>query len=750
MLSMNHGLTRRFLLPLTSVCALSVGLADPAFGQQGGQQDPAKQDVNVTDFDTVDLSVQDADLAQVLQMLSIQSRKNIISSKNVSATVTANLYDVTFHEALDAILKVNGFTWEEKGNFIYVYTQDEYNRIQEANRKTTSRTFELNYLSARDGIEFITPLLSDKGKASARGDVKAGFKPTSDDGGGDSYAYNVKIVVNDYPENLDAIAALLGELDTAPDQVMVEATILQAAVDEANAFGIDFNIIGNMDFTNISAPLRAVDNLFNGRNPVSGFQPADNKAHAVGTSVGNTGGPGGLKVDIISNDISVFLRVLDEVTDSTILARPKIMALNRQRAEVLVGARIGYLSTTATETTTTQSVEFLDTGIQLVFRPFISKDGMIRLELKPSVSEASLRTVTQANSTQVTIPDELTNELTTNVRVRDGQTVVLGGLFKESTTITRRQVPLLGDIPILGAAFRGQDDNVERDEIIFLITPSIARDEVLWENGHQMLAMTELVRIGARNGLLPFSREKMTTSYNQSAMDAAAAGDTELALYHIRNSLRLNANQPEMIALRQRLSGDVEKGYERSLLERVLKRNTERQSDARSNSTPTFDRDPLLALNRVTISVKGQQNQNDSSAAPPSTNAASSTPAQFALQPVSDPAAGQPSDATTAPAENSSDFHPQDVAFDFDAALQGAGTSDAAANSANSRNTTSHHAAPTPGFEGLDETSTGFTFAPVTRWYLPQFFRFDPHGRFQTTVTEDASFFDRWKNVGEE
>ncbi|MCL4209675.1 MAG: hypothetical protein KJZ68_03335, partial [Phycisphaerales bacterium] len=292
--------------------------------------------------------------------------------------------------------------------------------------------------------------------------------------------------------------------------------------------------------------------------------------------------------------------------------------------------------------------------------------------------------------------------------------------------------------------------NVERDEIIFLITPSIARDEVLWENGHQMLAMTELVRIGARNGLLPFSREKMTTSYNQSAMDAAAAGDTELALYHIRNSLRLNANQPEMIALRQRLSGDVEKGYERSLLERVLKRNTERQSDARSNSTPTFDRDPLLALNRVTISVKGQQNQNESSAAPPSTNAASSTPAQFALQPVSDPAAGQPSDATTAPAENSSDFHPQDVAFDFDAALQGAGTSDAAANSANSRNTTSHHAAPTPGFEGLDETSTGFTFAPVTRWYLPQFFRFDPHGRFQTTVTEDASFFDRWKNVGEE
>lgn len=733
--SMNHGTTRRFLLPLSTVCALSIGLADPAFGQQNAQQDPAKQDVNVTEFDTVDLSVQDADLAQVLQMLSIQSRKNIISSKNVSATVTANLYDVTFHEALDAILKVNGFTWEEKGNFIYVYTQDEYNRIQEANRKTTSRTFELNYLSARDGIEFITPLLSDKGKASARGDVKAGFKPTADDGGGDGYAYNVKIVVNDYPENLDAISALLAELDTPPDQVMVEATILQAAVDEANAFGIDFNIIGNMDFTNISAPLRAVDNLFNGRNPVSGFQPADNKAHAVGTSVGNTGGPGGLKVGIISNDISVFLRVLDEVTDSTILARPKIMALNRQRAEVLVGARIGYLSTTATETTTTQSVEFLDTGIQLVFRPFISKDGMIRLELKPSVSEASLRTVTQASGTQVTIPDELTNELTTNVRVRDGQTVVLGGLFKESTTITRRQVPLLGDIPILGAAFRGQDDNVERDEIIFLITPTIARDEVLWENGHQMLAMTELVRLGARNGLLPFSREKMTTVYNQSAIDAASAGDTELALYHIRNSLRLNSNQPEMIALRQRLMGDVEKGYERSLLERVLKRGMERQSDARGAATPAFDRDPVLALNRITLSIKPEPSTNaENNSSNPSADATpNSNPSTgFTLQPVSDdqptggsvdsaPGAAGTSEAGAPGIAEESEFEVEDVSFDFESAFNAGNTS-----------------------------GGSFTFGctPLTRWYLPRFFGFDPDGTFQTSVAEDAPLFDRWMKVG--
>jgi type II secretory pathway component GspD/PulD (secretin) len=122
---------------------------------------------------------------------------------------------------------------------------------------------------------------------------------------------------------------------------------------------------------------------------------------------------------------------------------------------------------------------------------------MIRLELAPSVSEASLRTVTDAQGLSVTIPDELTNEITTNVRVRDGNTLVLGGLFRESNRITRRQIPFLGDIPVLGYAFRGQDDSVERNEIIFLITPSIVHDEALWAMGGSTLAYTDEVRIGA-------------------------------------------------------------------------------------------------------------------------------------------------------------------------------------------------------------------------------------------------------------
>lgn len=583
-------LGRVFFRPSLSVCALCALMAGSAFGQSGGEESNqgAESDVQVTDYGTVDLAVQDTDLSQILQMLSIQSKKNIITSKSVSATVTANLYDVTFYEALDAILRVNGYGYIEEGNFIYIYTHAELEEIERARRQTESRIFDLEFLSASDAHELIIPLLSEDGQSSFRGDVEAGFKPEVSNGGADNYAFSAKIVVNDYPERLDAIAALLDDLDTSPKQVLVEATILQTTLNEDNAFGIDFTLLGSIDFPQLTNPLAAVTDLIAGtgrdevivREGPGGtittteipYQQPD-KATAITSTVGGTAGPGGLKVGVVRDDISIFLRVLDEVTDSTVLARPKILALNRQRAQVLVGTKVGYLSTTATETTTTQSVQFLDTGIQLIFRPFISKDGMIRLELAPSVSEAQLRNVTSAGGqAPVTIPDEVTNQVTTNVRVRDGQTLVLGGLFRESTRITRRQVPVLGDVPILGAAFRGQDDEIVRSEIIFLITPSVVKDEVLWEIGQDTLKQAEYVQVGARAGLLPFSRTKVTSNYNQQAVEAFNRGDMKMSHYYINNSLRLHPNQPEMTKLREQVTGARERAHERSILERMIRK----------------------------------------------------------------------------------------------------------------------------------------------------------------------------------
>src|SRR5690606_15029181 len=123
---------------------------------------------------------------------------------------------------------------------------------------------------------------------------------------------------------------------------------------------------------------------------------------------------------------------------------------------------------TSTETSTTQTVEFLDIGTQLTLRPFVSDDGFIRMELRPSLSDGTTRSVGAGAGTFI-IPDQSTQELTTNVMVKNGQTIVLGGLFKEDTTVSRNQVPGLGDVPVLGLAFKGQDDTVSREEVIFLV-----------------------------------------------------------------------------------------------------------------------------------------------------------------------------------------------------------------------------------------------------------------------------------------
>ena len=561
--------------------------------------------VEVDDFDTFNIQVQDTELAQVLQMLALQSERNVIASRNVSAVISANLFDVTFYEALDAILKPNGFRWIEEGKFIYVYTQEEFARMQALDRKTESRMFELEHLSAQDAGEFANPLLSDRGKLSFIGQVEGGIEQQLDAMGADSWAKSAILVVNDYPENLTRIDELLDEIDTAPRQVVVDATIASVSVNEKDAFGVDFSLIGNLDVTKLVNPLGPVSDMLRGSaGPPPGTQGSvptpiygDGNLPAYGaqSTPGNvSGGDHNIKVGLVAGDAAVFIRALDRVTDTMVLARPRLMALNRQRAQVLVGQRVAYLSTTSTDTTTTQTVQYLDTGVKLMLRPFISKDDSIRLELYPSVSEAVRKTISSGGlEGTIQVPDEFTNEISTNVRVRDGQTLVLGGLFREETRVSNNQVPFLGDIPILGAAFSGHDNEINRKEIIFLITPNIVEDSLIETSGKAGKAFVNSLRAGMRDGLLPFSREKMSSKHNQSAFEAKQRGDKDKALYHLDNSLRLNPAQPGVRQLRAEITGsDSGDFYDYDIWNRIMQVQMEELEDQQEESArldPTSD-----------------------------------------------------------------------------------------------------------------------------------------------------------------
>jgi type IV pilus assembly protein PilQ len=183
-----------------------------------------------------------------------------------------------------------------------------------------------------------------------------------------------------------------------------------------------------------------------------------------------------------------------------------VLVLNKQRGEVHVGSQQGYRTAVATETLTADDVKFLETGTRLIFRPYVGDNGNIRLEIHPEDSSGSV------NSQG--LPNKFVTQITTNVMVRDGHTIVIGGLFREETDRTRSQVPGLGSLPGIGAAFRHQTDNTVREEVIILLTPHIVKDDTAYaEAGDEALRAAERMRVGMRKGLMPWGRERLAESW---------------------------------------------------------------------------------------------------------------------------------------------------------------------------------------------------------------------------------------------
>ncbi len=170
-------------------------------------------------------------------MLSLQSQKNIVATKDVRGTVTANLYDVTIKEALDAILRSNGYDYREKGNFIYVYTAKELADMEKAAMVRKTEIFRLYYTPVANAANLIKPVLSEGAQVALTAPAQTGIESEGKDAGGNSHATEDLLVVSDYPDRLDQVRAILKEVDRRPVQILVEATILQAQINENNDLG---------------------------------------------------------------------------------------------------------------------------------------------------------------------------------------------------------------------------------------------------------------------------------------------------------------------------------------------------------------------------------------------------------------------------------------------------------------------------------------------------------------------------------
>ncbi len=197
-------------------------------------------------------NAQGLDINTALHFLSLQSKRNIIASKDVKGTVTANLYNVTFTEALDSLLKPNGFDYVVQGNFIYVYTADELDKIRKRDLKTANRIFRLKYMTAADASTLLKPLLSSSGLMALSAPAISGLPSGTSDMGGMSNSNDDVVVINDYPENLANIDKALKVLDVRPKQVLIESTILRASLNEDNALGVDFISLSGVDLSGLT------------------------------------------------------------------------------------------------------------------------------------------------------------------------------------------------------------------------------------------------------------------------------------------------------------------------------------------------------------------------------------------------------------------------------------------------------------------------------------------------------------------
>lgn len=535
------------LLPVATLFACTAAVA-----AQGDMAAPAS-DVSTSNMAGDSNQVQSGDelreslafqkettIKDALLVLQERYQKNIVPSAGVSGLLTVpRLYNVTFEEALNAVLGY-GFKYEHDGDFIRVYTTQEYKTIKADPERMVHKVITLYYITAEEAAKLIQPVLSDAAKittstpaekdissgGSSGGSGGGGSGSLSGGGGGDNMANNDMIVVFDYPERIEQAEKVIRDIDERPKQVLIEATILSATLTEETKFGIDWNLLSGVAIDGYPSTLGATQGTF---METAGFaNPA----------------LGGLHVGLSAENVQAILTALETVTDVTVLANPKILALNKQEGSVLIGKKLGYLNqTTQTQTSTTQSVDFLETGTRLVFRPYIGNDGYIRMDIYPKDSDGSV-----VNA----LPSETTTELKTNVMVKDGETVVLGGLFRDSVSTGRGQVPVLGSLPLVGALFRGSDDISKREEVIIMLTPHII-GEPSDTGGADRAEDVRMKMEGARDTLQYFDRAKMAENSYAKAARFYLEGDVQSAMFHVKVALMIRPNYLEARRLYERM-----------------------------------------------------------------------------------------------------------------------------------------------------------------------------------------------------
>jgi len=480
--------------------------------QQGTETKTEEQTAvidNLAKSGNVTLDFKEADIRNVLKIISYKAGVNIVTTPEVMGNVTIRLVDVPWQEALEVILKTSGFAYDRVGNIITVAPIEKLTTLKKQEvelsqvQPKVTEVFNLQYIDAQDAKKALEPQLSPRGKITVLEVTgQAGWEFGSEDISKrrrineGRVSRSKTLIISDMPPILEKLGEILQKIDVRPQQIIIQAKLVEVNHDKIKDFGFSWGMgtEGRTALTTDRTPVTVyywtvdadgypVRKTYQDIVSMSKFPLSSKGTKVLGMqSIPSVGISELIFQKLTGNEFETVLKALEDKSFANTLSAPHIMTLNNQEASILIGNKYPLIKATmSTETgsVTGQSLDkYQDIGIQLNVVPQISGKEYINLIVHPAVSSYS-QTVKAVSATGVTMaeyPIIVVREAETQILMKDGETVVIGGLMKDVKSDQRKGIPILMDIPLLGFFFRRDYTTTTKVDLLVFLTAHIVKE----------------------------------------------------------------------------------------------------------------------------------------------------------------------------------------------------------------------------------------------------------------------------------
>ena len=458
----------KFLTLFIAVC-LSCAIAAAENSDGDSEEKEPLTDLEQRMMKSVCIDVNDVPIDMVIRQLAEQADVNLIKSPKVTGNVTVTLTGVSLEEALRCILEMHGCDYVVGKNIIRVLSREEMPELYE---RLETRTFEIKYADITEVVKALKEIVS---------------KPP--DGMVSSVQGTSIVIVTDVESKIKDIEKLIEKVDRMTPQILVEARIYDITSKDKLDLGVEWQ--AGRDTTYGTTGITGV-----GTNPTGEIDPFGTGLFS-GATAKTSGTTGVLRFGWLNAtvDIDVLLRAQQNYINAKLLANPRILVLDNETASIRITSELPYQQLTeSAEGGTMGTTAFKEIGVELQVTPHLAaRDEMIRLNLKPAFSVKVDDVTFKSLSTDLEYPQPVVDrrEADTTLLIKNGQTVVLGGLRKKEVTKVINKIPLLGDVPLLGALFRFEGEDTVISELVVFITPWIVEQPTLSETERQQFEVTE-------------------------------------------------------------------------------------------------------------------------------------------------------------------------------------------------------------------------------------------------------------------